>query len=190
MRSSNGRCVAMQLLAAGILVSAGGAVWAPAGWAEGEAAKPTEASTPMVIQDNVQVSLEYTLTSDGAVVDSTDGQEPFKYVHGKGQIIPGLERQLAGLHKGDSKEITVGPDEAYGPVDPSATVDVPKEQLPSNATPEVGMVLRGVDPEGRAFRATIQKISDKTVTLDLNHPLAGKTLTFKVKVIDVTPVTG
>jgi len=95
------------------------------------------------------VQLEYTLTSDGSVVDSTEGRGPFRYVHGQGQIIPGLERQLVGLHVGDSKEITVASEEAYGPLDPSAFVEVPKEQLPPNISPEVGVVLRGVDPDGR-----------------------------------------
>ena len=143
--------------------------------------------TPSAIQDNTEVQLEYTLTADGQVVDSTDGQVPFKYIHGRGQIIPGLEKQLAGLHPGDTKEITVTPEEGYGPVDPTAIVDVPKNQLPVGTTPEVGMVLRGVDPDGRAFRATIQEIKDQTVKLNLNHPLAGKILHFKVKVLDIAP---
>lgn len=155
----------------------------------GEAvASPTQETTvPATVQDNMSVKLEYTLTVEGSVVDSTEGRDPFNYVHGKGQVIPGLERQLAGLHAGDSKEITVNPEEAYGPIDPSAVIEVPKEQLPPNVTPEVGLILRGADPDGRPFRATIREIKDQTVTLDLNHPLAGKTLLFKIKVIDVSP---
>jgi len=140
-----------------------------------------------MIQDNMAIQLDYTLTVDGGIVDSTEGRTPFRYVHGKGQIIPGLERQLAGLHVGETREITVSPDEAYGPVDPSAFVEVPKEQLPPNISPEVGLILRGMDPDGRPFRATISQIADQAVTLDLNHPLAGKTLLFKVKVVEVSP---
>ena len=145
------------------------------------------AKSAAAIQENMEVQLEYTLSADGQVVDSTDGQAPFKYIHGRGQIIPGLEKQLAGLKTGDSKEITVTPEEGYGPVDPTAIVDVPKNQLPTGTVPEVGMVLRGVDPDGRAFRATIQEIKDQTVKLNLNHPLAGKTLHFKVKILEITP---
>ncbi len=160
-----------------------GAAW---GGAE-EPSKAQDKETVMsAIQDNMAVQLEYTLTADGAVVDSTEGRGPFRYVQGRGQIIPGLERQLTGLHAGDEREITVNPEEGYGPVDPSAFVEVPKDQLPTNVAPTVGLVLRGMDPEGRMFRATIHEMKDRTVTLDLNHPLAGKALLFKIKVVDIS----
>ena len=139
------------------------------------------------IQDNMDVALEYTLTVDGVVVDSTDGKDKFHYVHGKGQIILGLERQLEGLHIGDSKEVTVTPEDGYGTVDPKAFVEVPKTQLPSDVTPTVGMVLRGVNPDGQSFRATVNDVKENSVVLDLNHPLAGKTLLFKVKVLGIAP---
>ena len=141
----------------------------------------------LAIADQMTVQMEYTLTADGQVVDSTTGREPFRYVQGKGQIIPGLERQLAGLHVGDEREITVKPEEGYGPLDPSAVVDVPKEQLPATITPRAGLMLSGIDPQGHPFRATIREIKATTVRLDLNHPLAGKTLLFKVKIVSVAP---
>lgn len=144
------------------------------------------ASMP-AIADQMTVQMEYTLTAEGKVVDSTQGREPFRYVQGKGQIIPGLERQLAGLHAGDEREITVQPEEGYGTLDPSAVVDLPKEQLPATVKPEPGLMLSGIDPQGRPFRATIKAVKDTTVTLDLNHPLAGKTLLFKIKVVSVAP---
>ena len=146
--------------------------------------KPMAAS----IQDNMDVGLEYTLTVDGAVVDSTDGRGAFHYIHGKGQILPGLERALTGLHVGDQKEVVVGPEEGYGAMDPAAVVEVPKTQLPADITPTVGIVLRGVNPEGKNFRASISEVKDQSVVLDLNHPLAGKTLTFNVKVAAVSPI--
>lgn len=156
----------------------------------GAAAQPPQEAAPLAsISDNMSVELDYVLSADGKVVDTTEGRGPFAYVQGQGQIIPGLERQLAGLTAGTEKEITVAPEEAYGPVDPAAFVDVPKEQLPSAVTPEKGQVLQGVDEAGHPFRATIHEIKDKTVTLDLNHPLAGKTLLFKVKVLSVAPTT-
>ena len=152
-----------------------------------EAPSPAVQSTASpAIEKDMSVQLEYTLTANGQVVDSTEGHGPFQYVQGKGQIIPGLERQLAGLHVGDQRDITVSPEEGYGAVDPSAFVDVPREQLPTSVAPKVGMVLRGTDPDGRQFQATIRELKDQTVTLDLNHPLAGKTLLFKVKVVGVS----
>lgn len=146
-----------------------------------------EASMSPSVGDNMSVGMEYTLTSEGAVVDSTEGKEPFHYVQGHGQIIPGLERQLAGLHVGDSKEVTVTPEDGYGAVDPAAIIEVKKEQLPKDVAPNVGIVLQGVNPDGQRFRARISEVKEQSVLLDLNHPLAGKTLVFKVKITDLAP---
>jgi FKBP-type peptidyl-prolyl cis-trans isomerase SlyD len=140
------------------------------------------------VQDNMQIGLEYTLTVDGVVVDSTEGKGPFHYVHGQQQMIPGLESQLTGMRVGDTKEVTVSPEGGYGPVDPTAFVEVKKTQLPPDVTPTVGMILRGVNPDGQSFRAKITELKGETVMLDLNHPLAGKTLSFKVKITDIAPV--
>ena len=148
-------------------------------------AEETPASAAATVQDNMDVVLEYTLTVDGSVVDSTQDNAPFHYVQGRHQVIPGLERQLTGLHVGDSKSVVVKPEEGYGPVDPSAFVEIQKTQLPQNVTPTVGMVLRGAKPDGQSFRAKINEVKDKTVKLDLNHPLAGKTLNFKVKITTI-----
>ena len=146
-----------------------------------------EESMPPAVGDHMSVGMEYTLTSEGVVVDSTEGKEPFHYVQGQGQIIPGLERQLVGMHVGESKEVTVKPEEGYGTVDPAAIIEVKKEQLPKDVTPSVGMVLQGVNPDGQRFRARISEVKDHSVLLDLNHPLAGKTLVFKVKITDIAP---
>ena len=156
----------------------------PASQAE---AAPKEVPMVLAVQDNMDVGMEYTLTAEGAVVDSTAGKSPFHYVQGRRQIIPGLERQLTGLHVGDSKEITVSPDEGYGPVDQSAFLEVPKAQLPKDVTPTIGMVLRGIDANGKTFRATVSEVKNDAAILNLNHPLAGKTLVFKVKITDLSP---
>ena len=148
-------------------------------------ARPAEASMA-AIQNGATVELDYTLTVDGKVVDSSNRRSPLSYVHGQHQLIPGLERPLAGMHVGDSKDVTVSVEDGYGPVDPAAFIEVPKEQLPKNITLEVGLMLRGTNPNGQPFRATVSKIGEKTVTLDLNHPLAGKALQFNVKVTKVT----
>ena len=147
----------------------------------------TPAPDSPAIADKMNVAMNYTLTVDGKVVDSSEGREPLHYVHGSGQIIPGLEQALIGLKAGDSKEVTVAPEQGYGMTDPSAIVEVPKTQLPPNVTPTVGMTLRGQTPEGEGFSATIKEVRPDSVLLDLNHPLAGKTLHFKVTITDVKP---
>lgn len=173
------------VLAAACLLAVCQAPWAHAE----ETAQPAaeEPAMPAAIQDNMNVALEYTLTVEGEVVDSTDGRGPFHYVHGQGQLIPGLERELTGLHVGDSKEVAVNPGDGYGEIDPAAFVEVPKEQLPKDMAPTVGMILKGVNPDGKNFRAKINEVKDASVVLDLNHPLAGKTLNFQVKVTDISP---
>ena len=152
-------------------------------WAE-QAAE--EAQVAQTVQDGMTVQIDYTLTVDGEVVDSSVGRGPLRYVHGQGQIIPGLERQLTGLGVGDAGRVTVSPEEGYGSVDPEAFVEVSKEQLPPDMTPEVGQMLQGTDRNGRPFRAKIHEVGEDAVILDLNHPLAGKTLLFDVKVVEVS----
>jgi FKBP-type peptidyl-prolyl cis-trans isomerase SlyD len=158
-----------------------------AGPADAEETGQKAEAAPATIQDNMAVEMDYTLTVDGEVVDSSDGRGPFRYVHGKGQIVPGLERQLAGLSVGDSRQITVTPEEGYGAVDAEAFMEIPRTQMPPDAEPTIGQMLRGTDSNGQSFRATIHEIHDDTVTLDLNHPLAGKTLQFTVKVLTISP---
>ena len=159
--------------------------------AEKKKAEPPQQKkeTPVAatVQNGATVQMDYTLTVDGKEMDSSKGRQPLSYVHGSGQIIPGLERELTGLHVGDEKAVTVKPEDGYGVVDPKATVDLPKTQLPPDLKPEVGQVLNGTDQSGRPVRAIILEVGKDTVKLDLNHPLAGKTLNFKVKVVDIKP---
>lgn len=149
------------------------------GYAEEELMAPA-------IQEGSIVQINYTLTVDGDVVDSSEGREPLSYTQGQGQIIPGLEKELVGLSIGDEKSVTVSPEEGYGVIDPQAFIEVPKDQLAPDVVPTIGQILRGNDNNGQPFQAAISKIDDKMVTLNLNHPLAGKTLTFQVKVVDIT----
>ena len=137
------------------------------------------------VQEGSIVQMDYTLTVDGEIVDSSDGREPLSYTQGQGQIIPGLEKRMVGLKVGEEKQVTVGPEEGYGTVNPEAFIEIPKDRLAPDVKPEVGMVLRGNDKNGQPFRATISKIESESVTLDLNHPLAGKTLNFQVKVVEI-----
>lgn len=135
----------------------------------------------------MDVSLEYSLTVDGKMIESTEGREPLHYIHGTHQIIPGLERALAGMKVGESKSVTVTPEDGYGQRDPAKIVEVPKTQLPSDIKPAVGMVLRGMNPDGRSVRVKIAEVKAESVMLDYNPALAGKTLTFQVKVVSVVP---
>ena len=106
-------------------------------------------------------------------------------MHGQGQLIPGVEQQLSGMQVGDEKQFNVAPAQGYGEVDQAAFVKVPKEQLPQDLALSVGTTLRGTSPEGQPFQARVHEMSGDTVTLDLNHPLAGKTLEFDVTVTDI-----
>ena len=174
-----------------VVVLGGWMIWSTAAWAEdapggtAEAAHPADAH--QTIQQGSTVQLHYTLSVEGKVVDSTAGGAPFTYVQGRGAIIPGLERQMVGLTVGDKRSITVDPEEAYGAVDPAAVVEVPKDKLPKDIAPKVGDVFRVTDHNGHPFPATVREIKDQTVMLDLNHPLAGKTLQFQVEVLQITP---
>lgn len=141
----------------------------------------------MAVADGSEVSIEYTLKVEGRVMDTSVGAEPLTYVHGRGELIPGLERELLGMQEGESKQVQVSPDEGYGQVDPGAFLEIQKDQLEPGLEAEVGMLLSGQDDSGRPFHAQIAEISDEALKLDLNHPLAGKTLEFEVKVLSVTP---
>ncbi len=139
----------------------------------------------MTVSSGTQVSIEYTLKlKDNAVIDTNVNAEPLTYVHGSQQIVPGLERALEGMKIGESKEVTVTPEDGYGAVNGEAFAEVRKEQVPPDAL-KVDAQLQGRDVNGRTFFARVVEIKDVTVVLDFNHPLAGKTLFFEVKVLDI-----
>src|SRR5262249_27681264 len=133
------------------------------------------------------VLIEYTLSDDdGKVLDSNKGRNPLTSVQGEQQIVPGLEKALNGMHAGEEKKVTVEPAEGYGDVDPRALAEVPKRMIPPDAL-NVGTELLARNPEGATRLVRIKEIKDETVIIDLNHPLAGKTLHFEVKVGSVGP---
>jgi len=147
----------------------------------------TAAKPALAIQAGSMVAFDYTLTDEsGHVIDTSKGKEPMHYVHGKGQIIPGLEKELAGMTVGSEKKVTVKPEDAYGPVNPQAFQEFPKDKIPVEAL-KVGAVLTATGPEGQRVPVRVHEIKEKTVVMDFNHPLAGKTLLFDIKITEIKP---
>ena len=139
----------------------------------------------MTVSNGKQVTLEYTLTlDDQSVVDTNVGGEPLKVTQGSHQIIPGVEKQIEGMAVGEKKKFSVAPTEGYGTIDPKAFREVDKKMVPADAQ-KVGTQLEGKTAEGRKVFPRISEVKNETVVLDFNHPLAGKTLYFDVKVLDV-----
>ncbi|HEY7713292.1 MAG TPA: peptidylprolyl isomerase [Candidatus Binatia bacterium] len=140
-----------------------------------------------MVRNGSIVSFEYTLSDDnGEVLQSNKGKEPVTYTHGKQEIIPGLEKGLSQMEINEEKTIRVTPDDAYGPVDPEGFKEVPKADMPTTAL-EVGTPLTARGPQGEELLIHVSEVKDDTVVLDFNHPLAGKTLTFDIKVLDIEP---
>ncbi len=144
----------------------------------------------MSIEDNKVVSLEYELKEKGGneVLDSNKGQAPLEFIMGKQQLIPGLEKRLAELNSGESATIEVPASEAYGEVNPDAVDDVPKEQF-AGIDLEPGLPLFGQGENGETIQVVVKEIKDDVVTIDYNHPLAGKDLVFAVNILGVRDAT-
>lgn len=146
-----------------------------------------KAKDDRVVKDGMMVSLDYTLKgTDGKVMETSKGREPLKYIHGQKMMIPGLERELTGMKVGGQKNVTVKPEDAYGKINPNAVQEIPKEKIPPNAL-KVGAVLAASSPQGMVVPMTVRQIKEKTVVMDMNHPMAGKTLVFDIKVVDIQP---
>ena len=146
----------------------------------------TPAPTPAAVQNGSTVSLEYTLKDEGGqVLDTNKGANPLVFVQGQRQIISGLERELVGMRPGEEKKVVVAPEDGgYGPVVPGAQQEVPKEAIPKEGL-KVGTQLTARSGSGEARPVTVKEIKETTVVLDFNHPLAGKTLFFDVKILGV-----
>ena len=138
-----------------------------------------------VVKDGAVVSLQYILSGeDGKTIESNKGKEALKYTQGQRQIIPGLEKALAGMKVGEEKRVKVKPEDGYGPVSEKAFQEFPKEKIPPENL-KVGAVLVANGPHGQSMPVRVKEIKEKTVVIDMNHPMAGKTLVFDVKILDV-----
>jgi len=144
----------------------------------------------MQIAPKTVASIDYTLTDeDGRVLDTSEGRKPLTYLHGVGQLIPGLESALEGQGAGDSVAVTVAPADAYGERDERLVHDVPRTAFEGVDKVEAGMRFQATDQNGRGRTFTVTAVGDEKVTVDANHPLAGQPLNFKVSVVDVREAT-
>ena len=144
----------------------------------------------MTIQLHRAVSFHYTLTDDiGTELDSSSERDPMTYIHGRGMIIPGLEQALEGQVVGASLKVSIAPKDGYGVVDPQMIEAVPRDSFRNVDTIEVGMQFEAQTEKGDTVAVTVTAVSDDTVTVDGNHPLAGKTLNFDVSIEEVRDAT-
>ncbi len=137
------------------------------------------------VEKGKKVKVEYTLTVDGKVVDSSEGKEPLSYVQGEGQLIKGFESQIEGMKVGESKKIVVAPKDGYGDSVPDAIKEFPKDKFPAEPPMQVGMVVEFNSPDGNTIPGIISEIKDTGIMVNFNHPLAGKTLNFDAKVVGI-----
>lgn len=144
----------------------------------------------LTVADDLVVSLDYTLRlEDDEVEDTSVGQEPLQFIQGRGHIIPGLERALYGMAVGDEKDVVVAPEDAYGEIDEDGFQEVGREFFPDEMELELGTSLHVRDEAGEVYTATVASLEEDKVLLDFNHRLAGKTLFFNVKVLDLRPAS-
>ncbi len=144
----------------------------------------------MKIASGNVVGIDYSLhLGDGHVVDASAPGDPLTYLHGEGQIVPGLESALEGLSVGDQKQVVVPAADGYGEHDPRGLQEVPRGAFPEGFDPTVGMELTAEGPRGEPVPFSVREVRPETVLIDLNHPLAGKTLYFDVTVREIREAT-
>ncbi len=140
----------------------------------------------MVIEKGNNVVIEYEgRLENGQVFDSSEGKEPLEFEVGSGSVIKGFDEAVVGMEKGQEKEFEIESENAYGPVREELKREVPKSALQFDQEPKEGMGLMLTSQEGKQIPAKIVSVGDENITIDLNHPLAGKKLIFKIKIVDV-----
>ena len=144
----------------------------------------------LLIGENSVVSMNYTLTDDaGKVLDSSEGSKPLMYLHGAGNIVPGLEKALVGKGEGDSLKVRVEPADAYGEVIPNGIKTIERAAFEGVDVVEVGMAFQAQAPDGSAQHIMVTKVEGDNVTIDINHPLAGVALNFDIHILNVREAT-
>ncbi len=134
--------------------------------------------------DTVKIHYKGTLT-DGTVFDSSEGKEPLEFTLGGGQVIPGFDSGVMGMEPGARKTITIKCEEAYGPIMADAIQEMERKEFPADFNPVLGQVLQFSSPDGFGMQASVTKVTEEKVTIDLNHPLAGKDLVFELELVSI-----
>ncbi len=138
------------------------------------------------VKDKDTVSVHYTGTlTSGEIFDTSKDREPLSFTVGEGQMIPGFEEAVRGMEINESKKVTIKPEDAYGDVREEMVQDIKKEQLPPDLSPKVGQQLTSELPDGQHIIVRVTDVADDHITIDANHPLAGKELNFEIKVVAI-----
>ena len=132
------------------------------------------------------VRIHYTGTlDDGTQFDSSAGRDPLEFALGGGQVIPGFDNAVDGMAVGDSKTVTIPPEEAYGQRHEQLVQQVARSALPDEIEPAVGMQLQSQSPEGQVMMLVVTEVEEESITVDANHPLAGQALTFDIELVEI-----
>jgi FKBP-type peptidyl-prolyl cis-trans isomerase SlpA len=142
------------------------------------------AKDAVLIEDGKTVTMHFIMKSEGHILESTLEQEPFEFTLGKDPIFPGMGEAVLGLKAGDRKEFDLEPAEAFGERDPKGILEVPRANFGDNVV-EVGMTFATETETGQPLRGMVRKVEGENVTLDFNHPLAGRSLQFEIEIIEV-----
>jgi peptidylprolyl isomerase len=133
-----------------------------------------------------KVKIHYTGTlEDGKQFDSSEGREPLEFELGSGQVVPGFDKAVMGMAVGESKSVTIAPEDAYGQRNEQAVQEVPKSALPEDLKAEEGMMLQAQNPDGQTVQLAVVSVNDDSITVDANHPLSGKTLNFELSLVEI-----
>ncbi|MFA4836667.1 MAG: FKBP-type peptidyl-prolyl cis-trans isomerase [Dehalococcoidia bacterium] len=145
---------------------------------EGDSERQAETSDTVIVHYTGRLQ-------DGTVFDTSAGSEPLEFTLGQGQLIPGFEQAVIGLQVGESKTVTIPVDEAYGPRRDDMVLEINRDELPEGLEPEVGMLLEMNQADGTTMTVTITDVSETTIKIDANHPLAGQDLIFDIELVDI-----
>ncbi len=146
---------------------------------------PAMAAAPVVVSEGKKVKMNFTLESDGKIVDKSFETKPFEFIYGSQSLLPGLQKGVTGLKGGDEKKLVLKPEEAFGLVNPQAVVEVPKDRFAQKDI-KPGMFFSAPGKNGAPMKGMVKEVRPATVLLDFNHPLAGKTVQFNIKILEVS----
>ena len=141
----------------------------------------------MVVEVGDYIKVDYTGTlDDGSVFDSSEGREPLEFTAGAGQMIKGFDAAVIGMKVGEVKTVTIPAEDAYGPYDDDLLLVFSKDELPEGLDPKIGDQIPLSGPNGRTMNAPVVDVTETTITVDANHRLAGKDLTFEIELVEIT----